>query len=380
MNNDIPRAASTAATVPPTLPEGEALEPKALHWPRDIKVVWQGGIFFILFFTALYFSSEIVIPIVFAFVLNLLLQPPMRALLRLHVPKSLAALLMLIAFFSCLAALILTLSAPAAGWVAKAPEALPQLEQRLSIFKKPIAMMQHVVDELQRITEPSSAGLPVSVKGPGVGSLLFGSTHIVASFGTTILLLFYLLMAGDLFLRRLVEVLPTLKDKKQVVAISHEIEQNISLYLVTITVINMAVGVATGVATYLCGLPDPILWGAAAFLLNYIVILGPLTGVATLIIVGFLTFDSPLRAILPAAIYFTIHIIEGETITPMLLARRFTLNPVLVIISLVFWFWMWGVAGAFLAVPLLAILKIICERIEPLTPIAHFIGGEAPPS
>jgi predicted PurR-regulated permease PerM len=140
----------------------------------------------------------------------------------------------------------------------------------------------------------------------------------------------------------------------------------------TITAMNAAVGVTTGVAMYLCGLGDPLLWGASAFLLNYIPILGPLLGTVIFLLVGMLSFDSLWGALLPPALYFGIHLLEGEALTPMLLARRFTLNPVLVILSLVFWFWMWGVPGAILAVPLLAILKIICGRLGPLKALGIF--------
>jgi predicted PurR-regulated permease PerM len=127
------------------------------------------------------------------------------------------------------------------------------------------------------------------------------------------------------------------------------------------------------------GLSNPVLWGVLAFVLNYILILGPLSGVAILFLAGLLTFDTIWLALMPAATYLTIHATEGA-VTPLLLARRFELNPVLVIISLVFWFWMWGIAGALLAVPLLASFKIICDRIRPLMALGHFVGGEHPSS
>src|SRR6266700_4251449 len=121
---------------------------------------------------------------------------------------------------------------------------------------------------------------------------------------------------------------------------------------------------------------DPLLWGVTAFLLNYIPIIGSLFGVCIFVLVGLLSFESLWWALLPPAIYLGIHLVEGETLTPMLLARRFTLNPVLIILSLVFWFWMWGVLGAILAVPMLAILKIICDRLRPLKALGHFLEGE----
>ena len=138
---------------------------------------------------------------------------------------------------------------------------------------------------------------------------------------------------------------------------------------------NLAVGVATGTVMAICGVGDPVLWGTIAFLLNYIPILGPMIGVMVFLLAGFLSIDSLWGAFLPAGLYLLIHLVEGETVTPMLLARRFTINPVLVILSLVFWYWMWGVPGAILATPMLAITKIICDRIRPLMAFGHFMEG-----
>src|SRR6187200_1807967 len=120
---------------------------------------------------------------------------------------------------------------------------------------------------------------------------------------------------------------------------------------------NAAVCIGTAMVMWLTGIGDPILWGAVAFLLNFVPILGPILGVMIFVLVGLLTSDTLWQAFLPAGFYLGIHLIEGQLITPMLLARRFILNPVLVIISLVFWFWMWGAPGAILSVPMLAITK-----------------------
>jgi predicted PurR-regulated permease PerM len=106
-----------------------------------------------------------------------------------------------------------------------------------------------------------------------------------------------------------------------------------------------------------------------------VLILGPLTGVAVFFVVGLLSFDTLWQALIPPAAYLLIHVLEGEWITPNLLARRFTLNPVLVIGSIIFWDWMWGIPGALLAVPMLAVFKIVCDRARPLAAVGHFIGG-----
>jgi predicted PurR-regulated permease PerM len=137
-------------------------------------------------------------------------------------------------------------------------------------------------------------------------------------------------------LRRLVEILPRFSDKRQAIEMLLHIEQDISAYLVTVTIMNACVGLATALVMWLCGVGDPILWGAVAFLLNYIPVLGPMLGIVMFALAGLLTSQTFWVALLPAVLYLAIHLVEGETITPMLLSRHFTLNPMLVILSLIF--------------------------------------------
>jgi len=345
--------------------------------PRDWRSFALTAILVLLVLVILSLSGEVVLPILFAFLLNLLLQPAMNALIKVHVPKTVAALFIVLLLIGTVTGVVFSLSGPAAEWISKAPQSLARLEERLSAITQPVASIQRASQDVEKFAAGSGLDVAsVTVKGPGLGNMLFtGARTIVAEFATIVLLLFFLLRSGDLFLRRIVEILPTLSDKKQAVDISREITRNISGYLVTITLMNGAVGIATGFATYMFGLSNPVLWGVLAFVLNYILILGPLSGVAILFLAGLLTFDTIWLALMPAATYLAIHTTEGA-VTPLLLARRFELNPVLVIISLVFWFWMWGIAGALLAVPLLASFKIVCDRIRPLMALGHFVGGE----
>jgi predicted PurR-regulated permease PerM len=346
--------------------------------PRNLQSFEITAILMLLVLVILYFTGEVVLPVIFAFLFNLLLQPAMTVLIKVHIPKTVAALFIILLFIGAVGGIGFYLSGPAAEWISKAPQSLARLEQRFSAITQPVASVQKASQEVEKIAGgPGADATSVSLKGPGLGSMVFSGTRtILAEFATMVLLLFFLLRSGDLFLRRLVEVLPTLSDKKQAVDIWHEITRNISGYLVTITMMNGAVGIATGFATYMFGLSNPILWGVLAFVLNYILILGPLSGVAILFLAGLLTFDTIWQALLPAVSYLVIHLTEGA-VTPVLLARRFELNPVLVIISLVFWYWMWGIPGALLAVPLLASFKIICDRIRPLMALGHFVGGES---
>lgn len=368
-------AALAASPIPgPATPPASA--PGPLGWDKYSMLLL--GIFSILALAALYFVRELAIPVVLAFILNALFQPAMRGMSRLRVPRVLGSLVVVVALCGLLAAVVLPLSGPATGWFAQAPQAVQKLENWFLVLKQPMEQVARVTAGVEKLADNNASPvIPVTVKGEGLGGMLFSGTRsaIVGLF-TTMLLLFFLLIAGDMFLRRLVELLPTYSDRKQVVEISREIERNISQYLVTISVMNLIVGVVTGAAAYFCGLADPVLWGTLAFVLNYIPIVGPLCCTAALFLAGMLTFDSAWIALVPAGIYLVVHLIEADSVTPMLLAKRFTLNPVLVIIAIVFWYWMWGVMGAFLAVPMLAAFKLVCDRVAALTAIGHFIGGD----
>jgi predicted PurR-regulated permease PerM len=353
-----------------------AEEPEEMPLPSDPKVIFLGGLFALALLAAVYVAAEIVLPLVLAVVLKLLLQPAMRLLERWHVPRILAALLLILAVFGTIVGLGAAIEGPATTWAAKLPEGIPRLQERLSFLQAPINTLQRFLQQVEDYGQPAGAPAAFSEGGSTLMTRLFTGTRDFASgFFTTILFLLFLLVSGDTFLRRLVEILPSFSNKRQAVDISQQIESDISAYLVTITLMSAAVGIATAIVMWLTGIGDPILWGAVAFLLNFVPILGPILGVVIFLLAGLLTIDTLWQAFLPAGLYLGIHLIEGETITPMLLAKRFTLNPVLVIISLVFWFWMWGAPGAILSVPMLAITKIICDRIRPLAAFGHFLEG-----
>jgi len=379
-----PRRPSIAPVSDDHLPEPQAAVTEAadeteMPLPSDAQTFFLGGLFALGVFSVLYLASAIILPVILAFVLNLLLQPAVRLLGRVHLPRAVGALLTVFLVIGVLAGLVAALSVPAATWAERLPEGIPRLEAHLQVIKGPIDALRKVIQQAEQVADaPPSQGSIVSVRRDlGLtGALFAGTRSVLDGLFTTVLVLYFLLVAGNIFLRRIVEILPTFTNKRQAVDISQQIQEDISAYLVTITAMNAAVGVTTAAAMYLCGLGDPLLWGTIAFLLNYIPILGPFFGICIFVLVGMLSFESLWWALLPPVLYLGIHLVEGETLTPMLLARRFTLNPVLIILSLVFWFWMWGVIGAILAVPMLAILKIISDRLRPLKALGHFLEGE----
>jgi predicted PurR-regulated permease PerM len=172
----------------------------------------------------------------------------------------------------------------------------------------------------------------------------------------------------------LVTVLPTEKVQNEALSIAEEVESTITTYLSTVTVINVCLGISVGFSLYLLGVPNPILWGALAAFLNFIPYLGPATGILILLALGLVSFDTAGQAILPPLFYISLHSIEANFITPMVLGRRLILNPVVIFISIMFWTWMWGVPGALLAVPMLMMLKALCDHIQPLKSLGEFLG------
>jgi predicted PurR-regulated permease PerM len=352
-------------------------EPGEQPPPSDPNAIFLGGLFALALLTTAYVASEIVLPLVFAIVLKLLLQPAMRLLERLHLPRIVAALLLILALFGTIVGLGTAISAPASTWAAKLPEGVPRLEERLSFMRAPLDTLQRLLQQVEDFggTGPSSNATASTAGSTLLTKLFTGTRNFASGFFTTVLFLFFLLVSGDIFLHRLVEILPHFSSKRQVVEISQQIEHDISAYLITITIMNAAVGIVMALTMWLTGVGDPILWGTVAFLLNYVPILGTAFGVVIFLFAGLLSVDTLWQALLPMGAYIGLHLIEGETLTPMLLARRFTLNPVLVVISLVFWFWMWGIPGAILSVPMLATTKIICDRIRPLAAFGHFLEG-----
>ena len=350
-------------------------EDDAMPLPTDARTIFLGGLFVLACMAALYIAAPIVLPLILAIVLKLLLQPLVRLLESIRVPRAIGAILAVLLVLLAFAGTISMLAGPAAAWAAKLPEAIPKLKDSLRVLQPPIDAIQRLMNVIAG--PAANAGPQAATMHPSslVGAFLAGSATATSGLFTTLLILFYMLVSGETFLRRMVEILPRFKDKRQAVELSLHIERDVSAYLLTVSCINLLVGLATGCVMWLCGVANPVLWGAVAFVLNFVPILGAMVGLVVFLMASVLALGVTWWALLPVGLYLTIHIIEGEFATPMLLARRFTINPVALILALIFWYWMWGVTGAILAVPLLAIAKIICDELRPLRAIGHLLEG-----
>ena len=300
----------------------------------------------------------------------------MQLLEKLHVPRPLASALVVLGVVAVLVVGLFALAAPAKSWIERAPQSFHRVQQQLQSFTKPFGDIKKATDQLQEQTRIGDSTGPqeVRVVRPALTEIvLLGSPQIIGAGLSVTILLFFLLVSGDAFLRKLVTVIPTFRDKKRAVEITRQIEADISFYLLSFMAVNVALGVAMAVVTALLGMPNPLLWGAVVAILNFVPYVGAVTSMAILGMVGVQSFDSLAMALAAPAIFLVLVALTAEIITPMVLGRGLLLNPVAIFIAILLWGWLWGIVGVLLAVPLLASFKIICERIEPLHGVAEFL-------
>src|SRR4029453_2685070 len=232
-----------------------AEEPEEMPLPSDPKVIFLGGLFALALLAALYVAAEIVLPLVIALVLTLLLQPAMRLLEQWHVPRMLGALLLILAVFGTIVGLGAAIAGPASTWAAKLPEGIPRLQERLSFLQAPINTLQRFLQQVESYGQPPGPPAAVWAEGYTLMTKLFtGTRNFASGFFTTILFLLFLLVSGDTFLRRLVEILPSFLKKRQAVDIFQQVESDISANLVTITLMNAAVGIGTAMVMWFTGM------------------------------------------------------------------------------------------------------------------------------
>jgi predicted PurR-regulated permease PerM len=345
--------------------------------PFGVRSLALTGLFILAAFYTLYFGRSFFLPIVLALLFNFLLSPVVRALKRLRIPEGLGAALVVFGLLGSIGWGVYELAGPAYEWAEKAPGTMRRLENKLRQFKKPVQTMSKATEQVEKITQVGGAKAPptVSVRTESLGERMFSqATELVAGGMVMFVLLFFLLASGDLFLRKLIRVLPSLADKKRAVEIARQIETEISTYLVTVTVINVALGAAVWGITSLLHVPNPLLWGVLAMVTNYIPYLGAIIMIVVLAMVGFLTFPDTTQAFMVPLSFVGLNILESYLVTPMVLGRRLTLNPVVIFLALTFWGWIWGITGGLLAVPIMVVFKIFCDHSEPLRPLGEFLG------
>jgi predicted PurR-regulated permease PerM len=363
----------------PDLPAGAAEDappPTILSVSADVRHVSLAIIALLALLYTLHFAQAFFLPIVLAILLNLLLSPVVRFLrVSTRIPEPLGAGIVIVVFLGILGLGAYRLTPAASAWVARAPESLATIQRRIQPLRRPVEQVTKAAEQVEEAADLDKETPQVEIKGPSLTQQVFGGTTALLSAAMVVVFLTYFLLAsGELFLQKLVGVLPQLKDKKTAVRIVRETEAQVSRYLVVVTLINAGVGLVTGVALALIGMPNPVLWGVVAGVLNFVPYIGGLVNTVILALAAFLTFEDVGQALMVPIVFSVINILEGNLITPWIMGRRMRLNTVAVFTGLVFWWYLWGIPGAILAVPMMVTIKIACDHIESLRPIGEFLA------
>jgi predicted PurR-regulated permease PerM len=347
-----------------------------LQKPFDVRSVALTGLFILAIFYTMYFTRSVLLPIVLALLLSYLLRPVIRALARLKIPSLISSALVLILLLALVTSGVSSLVTPFNSWLQKAPTGFSELQHKLMPVKQSLAQVAQASGQIEKLAAPESQTAPkVEVQHHPITDMLFVRTpEFIASTVLLLVLLYFLLAYDGVFMSKLIKLLPTLSDKKRAVSIVTDIESHVSRYLVMVTIINICLGLAVGTTVGLLGLRNPVMWGVMVAVLNFVPYLGALTGIICMTVGAVLSFDSFGYALVFPAVYLGYGILEGSFITPWVMGRSLTLNPVIILLSLTFWGWMWGIVGIILAVPILAAFKIFCAHIKPMEPIAEFLS------
>jgi predicted PurR-regulated permease PerM len=327
----------------------------------------------------LYFARGFLVPITFALLLNLLLSPALRGLARFGIRPPVGAAIIVITLVGIIGASGYALATPMARWVAAAPAAVTKAQVKIRKLIKPVETVSRTARQVEQaagaIGGPGGVESVVVRTEQSLGAKLAGNAErLLTSFLEIIILLFFLLAGGDLFLQKLIKVLPQLGDRVKAVDVARATEAAVSAYLSTALLLNVGEGLIVALLLWGLGMPSPMFWGLLVAVLEFIPYLGAAVLVAILTIAGLTQFDGVGHALLVPAAFLAVNLIQANIIWPLLLGHRLTLNPVAIFVGLTFFFWIWGVPGAFLAVPLLATFKILCDHITSLAAVGEFLG------
>ncbi|WP_114100128.1 AI-2E family transporter [Thalassospira profundimaris] len=342
---------------------------------RTISVI---GSFAILALGCLYVAQSLLLPVILAFLLSLVFSPLVRAMAQFRIPRSISAFAIVLGLSASVIAGIYGLSGPVSGWIDEAPQIEKQLRLRLADLSEPLDKLRDAQQQVTEATDQNGGDdnvQKVVVTEPNlISQAAEGAPDILAGIAMMLVLLLFILSAGDLVYEKLVRALPTFGDRRKGLRIAHDIEREVSRYLATITAINITLGILVGSLMAIIGLPNPVLWGIAAAVLNYVPILGALTGIAIVAIVGLVSMQTTGEALLAPALYFACTALEGQIITPALVGNRLRINSIAIILAVAFWGWMWGVVGILVAVPLLIVTRVIANHVDGLGGLRELLG------
>lgn len=328
---------------------------------------------------AFWAAKDFLLPIAVALVFSVLLTPICSLIEWFRIPRPAAAMLTL-ATAGCLCWLAFSVIAqPASRWFEDAPDLIKRAERHLKELQAPLKPLTDISKEVDGLSIGAPATPPsrrVIVEEPSLAESLMASAQVaLAQTGLVFILSLFLLVTREEFRVKFIAFQPTLYRRVRAARVFRDVSRRVTGYIVTFATINLVVGIATGLAVWQLGLPEPLMWGGLAMLLNFIPFLGPAIMMGLLGLAGLATFDVLLHAAYPVMAFIAISFLEANFITPTIVGRRMTLNPLAIILVVSFWTWLWGPVGGIIALPLLIMFKAFCDHTPPLQAIGILIGA-----
>lgn len=324
--------------------------------------VSTSGLLVLAILYSLHLAQAFVLPVLTAVFLAIVLNPPARQLRRLGLPASLAAALTVLTTLAIVAVGLWVLQTPAKEWIDRGPAIIRELQIKLLPVTTSLGEASAVSKEIDRMTEGDASTPKVEVAQPTMAERLFVQARSLAAGAVVVIVLLFFLLAGGR--RTVAAVAVALPARQRAVydGIVRQVEDDIALYLQTITLINAGLGLATGLALWAAGMPSPALWGAMVAVLNFMPYLGAALSLAIITMVSAVTFQAPADIVVAPLLFLALTSLEGQFVTPSIVGKRLTLNPLVVFLSVVAWGSLWGVLGALLAVPIMATVKIALDN------------------
>ncbi|MEW9625159.1 AI-2E family transporter [Rhodanobacter sp. S2-g] len=338
---------------------------------RAIRVLLNALLLLALLYTVT-LCKALLIPLVLAAFIGLALNPIVAGGARWGVPRWLGASVLMLALVGGIGTGIGLLTPPALDWIHEAPATIRRFVPKLEHITQPL-------EAANRATQTLVNGHPMRVRpqpadvAVSAWDLVAAAPKVLAAILTVVLLVFFFLIYGDLLLRRLVEIGPDFRYKRQAVSVVRGIQHEVSRYILTTLLINFTLGALTTGILWQLHMPDPLLWGAVAMFANFIPYVGAIFTTSVLLLVGLAHFDDVGHALLPALCFAGLTVFEGNLVTPLILGRRMRLSPIAILVWLLVWGWLWGIPGALLAVPMLTSVKLIAEHVRGWAWFGHMV-------
>lgn len=352
----------------PVEPVDPAWEPEAVAFRRDrllaaLTLIAGAGLALALPF-ALRAGAEFFLPVTAALVIAIALVPMLEWLERRRVPSPLAAFTCVLVLIAMANIAVASIVLPAAEWVRLLPERIGRVRDTLSPLMQVYSDLERFINDIvEQFGSHSSAQRTVALETPNslLDIIATSAPFAAIQMFFAVLVIFFFLAGWTAMRRRTITARTSFDGAMTTARAIQEVVDATSTYLGTITIVNIAMGLAVSLILYLLDMPTPLMWGGIVAVLNYIPYLGPIASALLLALGGLMAFADPWYAFLPALCFIGVHLVEANLITPFFVGRRLTINPLLILVALSFWAWVWGTTGALLAVPLLIIMKTVLD-------------------